>query len=259
MSTTVFPESGDQITEAAWTDLNEAMTVAERYRLNGYTLSAGTGLNADVAAGTCMVNGYYINSDATQAVSVTASQTNYIWLNEDGTLSANTTGTNPGDELLLGTAVTDGSGVTSVSHDYNIKNSQYVYIRKSADEAVSGSTTLQNDDDFTFDSPAGANWEVDIFMSVTFSNSTGDMKMDLTGTGPIFFQGQKGATGLSSDSNVSGTVSWDANSGTYVGYLKAYIYTSSASAVTLRWAQNTASGTTTLKQDSIMVARRILG
>ena len=270
MSTTVFPQSGDQITESSWTGLNEALTVAERYRVSGYTLSAGTGLNANVAAGTCMVNGYYVNSDATQAVSVAASQTNYIWLNADGTLSSNTTGTNPGSELLLGTAVTDGSGVTAVSHDYNIANSQYVYIRKAADETVNNSSALQDDDDFTFAVSDGEQWEIDLFLSADCPDGSADMKLQWTGSGGAtitqrnFLQATR-ASGANASFTVeisTSSVVWDF-SGTTLNagaFIKSFISASGSGTVTLQWAQNVAyAGNTVLNQDSVLIARRILG
>jgi len=266
MSTTIFPESGDQITESAWATQNQSLTVAERYRVNGYTLSAGTGLNADVAAGTCVVNGYHIVSGGTQAVAVTASNTNYIWLNEDGTLSANTTGANPGSELLLGTAIADGSSVTSVSHDYDIANSQYVYIRKAADESVNNSTTYQDDDDFAFAVADGSQWEIDAFLSADHPDNSSDLKIKFTGSGGatvtqrLFFFGSASSTGFFTDFSTTEVV-WDAESGAdRVGHVKAMITVSGAGTVTMQWAQDTAfAGNTTINQDSVLVARRVIG
>lgn len=266
MATTVFPESGDQITEAAWSTQNQALTVAERFRVNGYTLSAGTGLNADVAAGTCVVNGYHIVSDGTQAVSVTASQTNYIWLNEDGTLSSNTTGTNPGSELLLGTAVTDGSGVTSVSHDHDRVNSRSVYIVKPSDETVNNSTTLQNDDDLAFAVTDGSQWEVDVFILGRQAAAVGfDFQMVGSGGSTITQQGYAyGNNGATTFTSGYGTteVRWGlgATGSDYSCHLKFFITSSGAGTATLQWAQGSASATdSTIKAGSVMIARRILG
>ena len=270
MSTTIFPEAGDQITEAAWSAQNASLTVASAYRLSGYTLSAGTGLNANVAAGTCVVNGYVLVSDGTQAVSVTASQTNYIWLNEDGTLSSNTTGTNPGDELLLGLAVTDGSGVTSVSHDYNIKNGLNVYIRKPSDETVNNSTTLQNDDDFSFTVADGEQWEIDLFLVADSPDSSADLKITWTGSGGAtvtqrnFLYGSRntGAAGSLIVDFSTSNITWDHNvTANDIGaWMKSFLTVSGAGTVTLQWAQNTAfAGNSVLAANSTMVARRILG
>lgn len=270
MSTTVFPQSGDQITESSWTGLNQSLSVAERYRVSGYTLSAGTGLNANVAAGTCVVNGYYVNSDATQAVSVTASQTNYIWLNADGTLSSNTTGTNPGSELLLGTAVTDGSGVTSVSHDYDIKNAQNVLIVKPSDQTVNNSTTLQDDDDFTFPVSDGDQWEIDLFLIADSPSSSADLKLQWTGSGGatatqrnFLYANRNSAVSGSLNVDVSTSyVTWDHDSTTTdIGaHLKSFVSITGNGTLTLQWAQSVAyAGNSVIAQDSVMVARRILG
>ena len=269
MATTVFPESGDQITEAAWTALNKALTVAERYRLNGYTLSAGTGLNADVAAGTCMVNGYYINSDATQAVSVTASQTNYIWLNEDGTLSANTTGTNPSNELLLGTAVTDGSGVTSVSHDYKIANQRNVYIVKASDETVNNSATLQDDDDFFFNVSDGEQWEVEVFLLAEAASLTPDMRIDFVASGGAsipdklqWLQANRSTNSYQTDGIGNSVLTWeiDASGAEVHGYIRSYFFITGDGIVTMQWCQDVATAAdTTIKADSWLIARRVIG
>jgi hypothetical protein len=262
MSTTIFPESGDQITEAAWSAQNQSLTVAERYRLSGYTVSAGTGLNANVAAGTCVVNGYHIVSDGTQAVAVTASQTNYIWLNADGTLSANTTGTNPGSELLLGKAVTDGSGVTSVSHDFNIKNSLNVYIRKASDETVNNSSTLQNDDDFQFPIVSGEQWEIDLILSISDGNNpTYDIKAIWAGvtlTQHLFYYGKSGSSAV--NGSASGELLLDLNTSASIIVLRSIIFATSTGTLAFQWAQNSATATnTTIKAGSLMIARRILG
>lgn len=267
MSTTVFPESGDQITEAAWTAQNQSLTVAERYRVSGYTLSAGTGLNANVAAGTCVVNGYYIVSDATQAVSVTASQTNYIWLAEDGTLSHNTTGTNPGTDLLLGTAVTDGSGVTSVSHVYDIENSQNVLIIKPSDESVNNSTTYQNDDDFQFTVSDGEQWEIDVYMTVVQADASSDFKCQWAISGGSLSQynhllaNTAAASGFSFDSAAGEVTSNTTATGLGLYHkLKSIVFVTTGGTLALQWAQNTAfAGNTTVEADSILVARRVLG
>lgn len=264
MSTTVFPESGDQITEAAWTAQNESLTVAERYRLNGYTLSAGTGLNANVSSGTCVVNGYYINSDATQAVSVTASQTNYIWLNEDGTLSSNTTGTNPGNELLLGTAVTDGSGVTSVSHQYDIINSQNVAIIKGSDETVNNSATFQDDDDFQFTVSDGEQWHIRCLLLLDSPDATADFKFRFNVSGgsitvPTYsIYADNGVSGFATSTD--GTVNHSTTGTDLPCILEALVFVTTGGTLALQWAQNSAfAGNSVVAQDSVLIARRILG
>jgi len=264
MSTTIFPESGDQITEAAWSTQNQSLSVAERYRVSGYTLSAGTGLNANVAAGTCVVNGYHIVSDATQAVSVTASQTNYIWLNEDGTLSSNTTGTNPGSELLLGTAVTDGSGVTSVDNTPNITNAQNVLIVKPSDETVNNSATYQDDDHFQFAVSDGDQWHIRLMLLLDNPDATADFKFQfaisggsLTTVGP-YAQFDPASSGFASSTN--GVLNFTTATTDSVAVLDAYVFVTTGGTLALQWAQNSAyAGNSVVNQNSVMIARRILG
>jgi len=250
MATTVFPESGDQITEAAWTSANKTLSVATEYRLIGYALSAGTGLNVDISAGTCFVNGFEIVSDATQSESVTASQTNYVYLNDDGTITVNTTGTQPADSLFLGTAVTDGSGVTSVSHVRNIDNGVNALKIKASDESVTSSTTLQNDDDLAWDAVVEGVYEILIGLYVT----NGNYKFDLYGiTGGDNYTYQAG------NSLILG------NPGTPESTNEDYILIRSVQRIIstpagLKWAQNASSGTpTTVKAGSFLYAKRLLG
>jgi hypothetical protein len=95
---------------------------------NGLQVTAGTGLNVNISAGTGHINGYFIESDATETRSVTASTTNYVWckLTRDASnfvttwdFSVTTTSTPPSDSFLLATVVTSGTGVTSVTDNRN--------------------------------------------------------------------------------------------------------------------------------------------
>lgn len=90
---------------------------------SGLTLSAGTGLQCNVAAGHAVIDG--IVELAATSIVVAASSTNWIWLKQDGTLVSqdDTTAKPSGNCVLLGAAVTDGSGVTS------IETSGVVYFR----------------------------------------------------------------------------------------------------------------------------------
>lgn len=95
--------------------------ILTNYILTGLGLSAGTGLNVNVASGRGYIGGIDFESDATEAVAVVANDTNYIYaqLTRDGNnepngwqFVVNQTGVAPSDSILLGTATTDGSGVT---------------------------------------------------------------------------------------------------------------------------------------------------
>lgn len=252
MATTVFPESGDQITEAAWTAANQALSVATAYRVSGYALSAGSGLNVDISAGSCFINGFHIASDATQSESVTASQTNYVYLNEDGTITVNTTGTQPADSLFLGTAVTDGSGVTSVSHLRDIESGLFVFKTKPADESVTSSTTLQLDDDLVWSATTGDIYEVTIGLVIT--SSGGYFKWDLSG-----FQSEH-YTYFRSNQIADAVVNTPENTTDAYLMIRGLFVANTTGTVGLEWAQNVSSGTaTTLFQGSWLIARKVLG
>lgn len=83
-------------------------------------LSIGAGLSVDVSAGTAIVGDsderkIVRKTGSTNVGSLTASATNYIYLQRDGTFVANTTGTAPAGALLVGSCVTSGGAVTSVN------------------------------------------------------------------------------------------------------------------------------------------------
>lgn len=110
--------------------------IRDHYAFGGYNfvsllggITAGSGLNANVAAAIVMIEGVALRT-ADTVVPLTASSTNYIFcrLVYDGTYTqvvtdyefvTNTTGAAPsGDFVFFGTATTNGSGVTATSNSY---------------------------------------------------------------------------------------------------------------------------------------------
>lgn len=252
MATTVFPESGDQITEAAWTSANATLSVADAYRVSGYALSAGTGLNVDISAGTCFINGYQIVSDATQSESVTASQTNYVYLNEDGTITVNTTGTQPADSLFLGTATTDGSGVTAVSHVRDIESGLWVFKKKPSDESVASSTTLQLDDDLVWTSGNGDIWDVTFGLLITVGG--GQFKWDLSG-----FASER-YTYFRSNEIYNAVVGTPENINSQYLMIRGVFVSNTSGSVGLEWAQNTSNASAAeVQTGSWVIAKKVLG
>ena len=83
--------------------------------ITGLVPSAGTGLNANVSAGTALFNGP-VEKKTTNVVAMNASTTNYIWLSDAGVFTVVNNSITPpaGDQVYLGAAITNGSGVTSV-------------------------------------------------------------------------------------------------------------------------------------------------
>ena len=252
MATTVFPESGDQITEAAWTSANATLSVADAYRVSGYALSAGTGLNVNISTGTCFINGYQIVSDATQSESVTASQTNYVYLNEDGTITVNTTGTQPADSLFLGTATTDGSGVTAVSHVRDIESGLWVFKKKPSDESVASSTTLQLDDDLVWTSGNGDIW--DVTFGVLITPGGGQFKWDLSG-----FENRQ-YTYFRSNTIDSAVVGTPENVNDQYLMIRGLFVSNTSGSVGLEWAQNTSNAIAAeVLTGSWVIAKKVLG
>ena len=92
--------------------------VEDVYELGFYPFSS-TGLTATIGAGPrALVDSAVCSNQAPQNVTLTASVTNSLWLQRDGTIGKSTDGVPPGDRsLLIYEAVTDGSGVTTL-RDY---------------------------------------------------------------------------------------------------------------------------------------------
>jgi len=153
-----------------------------------------------------------------------------------------------------------GTPATSTSHQV---------LRKTLDESVTSSTTLQNDDDFTFSIGANEVWVVQLYLFTT-GVDTGGLKHDwLFSAGGSYAFGNitwiqhnaGGAISSSSGKETSVGVVQDASSSTVV---KGAIVTallkngSSAGTVTWRWAQHVSNGTaTTIQADSAMIAHKV--
>ena len=92
MAIEVFPTANDiggSGTGRTATEENMVQTLdrfsAQSSILSGMVPSAGTGLAVDVAAGRCQIDGYLVRFTATEAVTVTASLTDYyLWLQLTG-------------------------------------------------------------------------------------------------------------------------------------------------------------------------------
>lgn len=102
-------------------DLNENFQILEAslgdigpYVISGLVPSAGTGLSVNVTGGTALIGGQVTVSSFTIG-SLTDATTNHLYLLNTGAGTSNTTGTAPANSVKLGTAVTAGGIVTSVS------------------------------------------------------------------------------------------------------------------------------------------------
>ena len=96
--------------------------------LSGMVPSAGTGLAVDVAAGRCQIDGYLVRFTATEAVTVTASETDdYLWLQLTGAgdsppavtatawVETNDLTSPPANAALVAKFTTSGSAVTAIA------------------------------------------------------------------------------------------------------------------------------------------------
>ncbi len=122
---------------------------------------------------------------------------------------------------------------------------QVQLVRKSADESVTSSTTLQNDNHLLL--PVVANATYDLFLLCVFSGSTtGDIKFAWSvPSGTVLRWGdQTGFSGLATDTDVYSAQ----GSGTQVCFqIWATVVTSStAGNVQFQWAQNTSDATATI-------------
>ena len=153
------------------------------------------------------------------------------------------------------------------------------FIRKAADETVTSSTTLQNDDDFTQAIGASEVWEFEFVLSVR-SHTGADFQVAVTypasataycySFGPGTDIAEFSAEALTLRSQVltpaSGAIgglfggNWNGTGGeTYVSIFWKVLVVNSTNAgnVVLQWAQNASSGTgTVLKAGSYMKAMR---
>lgn len=145
-------------------------------------------------------------------------------------------------------------------------------VRKTADESVASSTTLQNDDHLTF--PIGANetWVVKYVLFLTGSDA-GDFKSVLGA--PSGATGWRGGIGpalaatsaedaasrfiVLGDLGTGTLVFGTTTNGTVTAVIRAVVINgSTAGSVTLRWAQNTSDATATrVRQNSHLVAHKL--
>lgn len=109
-------------TPLSGTDYNDNWALAESSLLSlgswvvsGLTLSAGTGLSVNVAAGSAVIGAEVTASGSFTIAGLTPSSTCYLYLQQDGTGTSNTSGTQPANTAFLGIAVTGSSTVSSVS------------------------------------------------------------------------------------------------------------------------------------------------
>lgn len=266
MATTVFPETSDAVTEATWNSLNKAISAGGSWTTEGFDVTDGGGLDVDVAAGKALVDGYLIESDSTQSVSLADDDTNYLWLEPDGTLTDNTTGTNPGSALLLAVIVTASGSISSISKDQDVLTGAYMYVRKTAAESVASSTTLQDDDHLTIALQPGiyrftfileATWAASVGMKVSLACDATNAQVNAA----VIFSNSSGSTpsGWGYLTTFAGTISHETYAGSNAPVLiEGALTLADAGTFNLQWAQATSSATnTTIEDGSRLFVERI--
>jgi hypothetical protein len=151
----------------------------------------------------------------------------------------------------------------------NLPPAQYTWITKSADETVNNSSTLQNDDSFTFTTTASTDYYVELDLYLTSATATPDLKFAWTMTGMTWdgwYANSPGATATYSFAAASAQTS-----GTAISITSGNIPTSSplhmsfmihsgstGGTLNFQWAQNTATvENTTVKKNSLLKYRTV--
>jgi hypothetical protein len=117
--------------------------IVQDYIKSGFTLSAGSGLACNVAAGVIRFKGLYLLNDATEAVTVSASATNaiYVKINRDGNGEAESwtfSISASGDTFQIGNAITTATEILSTNTSNNPNTKPGVFALNTA---LGGGTT----------------------------------------------------------------------------------------------------------------------
>ena len=191
--------------------------------------------------------------------------------------AAPTTGAHVVGELVVGhdgklwvctTAGTPGTWTQVAS-----ASSGHTVVRKTADETVNNSATLQNDDHLLFAIGSNEVWVVMFHLFVSAASATPDIKIALSlpsgATSAMGIIGQAtGTTGTEADAKIQSFTSAttalsvgvpaDSTSNTFVLYSAHIANGSTAGNVQLQWAQSTANASDSkIRTGSFLVADRV--
>jgi len=174
---------------------------------------------------------------------------------QNGTQTGNLTFTLPGN---YGTAnqclKTDGTGILTFE-DCPVGS---ITVVKTLDEPLTTSTTLQDDNELTFNALANEVWTVEFTLQAT-SNTTADYKFAVTApAGSTCYVGANNIEGAQTKTQKAcgvstGNMSSVNNTDNYKVIATVNVG-ATAGPITLQWAQNTASGTTTVHAGSFLKA-----
>ena len=128
------------------------------------------------------------------------------------------------------------------------------FVRKSANESVTSSTTLQDDDELLFSAAANTDYIFDMYVDFT-AHASGDMKFDFTGpSGASINLGEREYADILDDQGADhisafSTADTAAGQGAFHVFLRFHGTISiagTAGTVQFRWAQNASHGTATI-------------
>lgn len=140
--------------------------------------------------------------------------------------------------------------------------------RKAADESVTSSTTLQNDDELSFAVVAGEDYVFALWLGLFSTSATPDVKVGFTfpaGTMSFGVQGGDPTTSVAANSGAtSGTtalavgVAVSAAPVAQNARVNGSFECSTTGTVRLQWAQNVSDGTAmTLREGSTLIAHKV--
>lgn len=263
MAVTSFPDTGDNLDQANLQSLLRAVTFNGSWVIEGYEVTDASG-NVRVAPGMALVYGKVVENDANIDTTPTASTTNYVWLETDGDVVLNTTGSAPtANALLLATVTMSGSSISTITGVGSVTTGRDRFEYKASDESVSSSTTLQDDDDLVVSLTVGL-WLFDLWLRC--DTDPAGIKFDIVCTsnnyaGHWFYQSANaaGSSQYNGSLAIGGTAPATANTGDpYLIRIAGWVWLAEEGTLKLQWAQNSSNASaTTVDAGSCIHVRRV--
>jgi len=141
------------------------------------------------------------------------------------------------------------------------------FVRKTADESVTSSAVLQNDDHLLFSIPQAGTYAFEfVIFATSAANAAGDIQIQLTGpTGTFTFGGvglditlASGNTGTVNMAGISTTLNFGVSTTQTMILIKGILVATASGTLQLQWAQQTSNANaTTVKAGSHMFVRQV--
>jgi len=280
MATNVYFETGDNLDETNFQLVGAAITCNTAYVVSGYAVTDSGSLDVDIAAGTCVVNGYVIVEDAAQTnQGCTNNATNGVYIEADGDVEITTGAPTSANSLKLATVVTSGGSISSITHEQGITQGANVCAVKASDETVNNSATLQDDAELVLAAKVREIWDIEYILIIEQDNAGANFKcaIDIPSGGITSMamgpddDGSAGTAATGSGGvgayNHTGAVTGQEHAILHaiqtggVVVIKAVVWIgATAGDIQLTWAQNGATvADTKVLAGSTMIGRRIFG